>query len=185
MPLQTEIIYNLRAAAFAGMFGKGGIKPGEFVFIVQKDGEYNKIVIGRIQAVNGSKMHVAGTQVRPSGLIKRVGAGSAGDRSRQVLSSPDPNNCIFMLIDRVETAPFNGEVDQAQERVIWINESRYLVLDGWVKENFPEIFAAALTSPTEEDRQQAKAVLREKMGSLYERDLKEHVYAVARSARLL
>lgn len=167
------------------MFGKGGIKPGEFVFVVQKDGEYNKVVIGRIQKVNGSKLQVAGTQVRPLGLIQRVGAGSAGERSKQVLSSPDPNNCIFMLIDRVETAPFAGEVDQAVERVIWINESRYLVLDGWIKENFPEIFATALTSPTEEDRQQARAVLREKMGSLYEKDLKEHVYAVARSARLL
>lgn len=167
------------------MFGKGGIKPGEFVFIVQKDGEYNKILIGRIQGVNGSKVRIAGTQIRPSGLIQRVGAGSAGERSKQVLSSPDPNNCIFMLIDRVETATFAGEVDQAVERVIWINENRYLVLDGWIKENFPEIFAAALMSPTEEDRQHARAILREKMGSLYERDLKEHVYAVARSARLL
>lgn len=167
------------------MFGKGGIKPGEFVFVAQKDGDYNKILIGRIQAVNGSKVRMAGTQIRPSGLIQRVGAGSAGERSKQVLSNPDPNNCIFMLIDRVETSPFVGEVDQAADRVIWINENRYLVLDGWIKENFPEIFAAALTSPTEEDRQQARAVLREKMGSLYERDLKEHVYAVARSARLL
>lgn len=167
------------------MFGKGGIKPGEFVFVVQKDGKYNKVLIGRIQAVNGSKVRIAGTQIRPSGLIQRVGAGSTGEHSKQVLSSPDPNNCIFMLIDRVETAPFADEVDQAVDRVIWINESRYLVLDGWIKENFPEIFAAALTSPAEEDRQQAKAVLREKMSSLYERDLKDHVYAVARSARLL
>jgi hypothetical protein len=167
------------------MFGRGGIKPGEFVFVVQKDGEYNKILIGRIQAVSGSKVRIAGTQIRPSGLVQRVSAGSAGERSKQVLSNPDPNNCIFMLIDRVETSPFAGEVDQAADRVIWINENRYLVLDGWIKENFPEIFAAALTSPKEEDRQQAKAVLREKMGSLYERDLKEHVYAVARSARLL
>lgn len=167
------------------MFGKGGIKPGEFVFVVQKDGEYNKLIIGRIQAVNGSKVRMVGTQIRPSGLIQRVDAGSAGERSKQVLSNPDPNNCIFMLIDRVETTPFSDEVDQAIDRVIWVNENRYLVLDGWIKENFPEIFAAALMSPTDEERQQARAVLREKMGSLYERDLKEHVYAVARSARLL
>ncbi|MGI0019691.1 MAG: hypothetical protein ACREAY_04400 [Nitrososphaera sp.] len=167
------------------MFGKGGIKPGEFIFVVQKDGEYNRIIIGRIQAVSGSKIRVTGTQIRPSGLIERVKAGKAGDRSRQVLASPDPNNCVFMLIDRVETSPFNADVDQAQDRVIWINENRYLVLDGWIKENLPEIFAAALTSAAEEDRQQAKAALREKMGSLYERDLKEHVYAVARSAKLL
>ncbi|MEW5840474.1 hypothetical protein [Nitrososphaera sp.] len=167
------------------LFGRGGIKPGEFVFVVQKDGDYNRVTIGRIQAVKGSKVHVAGTQIRPSGLIERVSAGKAGDRSKQVLASPDPNNCVFMLIDRVETFPFNGEVDQSLDRVIWINENRYLVLDGWIKENLPEIFAAALTSPTEEGREQAKAALREKMSSLYERDLKDHVYAVARSAKLL
>jgi hypothetical protein len=90
-----------------------------------------------------------------------------------------------MLIDRVETSPFNQEVDQATDRAIWINQNRYLVLDGWIKENFPEIFAAALTSPAQEDRQNAKQALREKMGALYERDLKEHVYAVARGANLL
>jgi len=169
------------------VFGKGGgIKPGEFVFVVQKDNEYyNRLVIGRIQAVNGSRVHITGTQIRPSGLAERIRARRAGDRSRQVLTSPDPNNCIFMLIDHVDTSPFNAEVDQAVDRVIWINENRYLVLDGWIKENLPDIFAAALTSPTGEGRQQAKAALREKMGALYERDLKDHVYAVARSARLI
>lgn len=167
------------------MFGKGGIKRGEFVFVSQKDGEYNRIAIGRIQAINGSKVSITGTQIRPSGLVERVKSGKAGDRSKQVLGNPDPNNCIFMLIDRIEASPFNGEVDQAQDRVIWINENRYLVLDGWIKENLPEIFATALTASTEEDRQHAKTALREKMSSLYERDLKEHVYAVARSTKLI
>lgn len=167
------------------MFGRGGVKPGEFVFVVQKEGEYSRLVIGRIQAVSGGKVSLIGTTIRPTGLVERVRAGRTGERSKQVLASPDPNNCIFMLIDRVETSPFNGEVDQAQDRVLWINENRYLVLDGWIKENLPEIFAAALTSPTEDERTQARQVLREKMGSLYERDLKDHVYAVARSARIL
>jgi hypothetical protein len=167
------------------MFGKGGIKPGEFVFVAQKDGQYSRIVIGRIQSVNGSRVHIVGTAIRPSGLVERVNAGKAGDHSKQVLGNPDPNNCVFMLIDRVDTSPFNQEVDQATDRVIWINENRYLVLDGWIKENFPEIFAAALMSPAEEDRQNARQVLREKMGALYERDLKDHVYAVARGAHLL
>jgi hypothetical protein len=167
------------------MFGKGGIKQGEFAFVSRKDGEYNRIVIGRIQAVNGSRVHIVGTSIRASGLIERIKAGKAGDRSRQVIANPDPNNCVFMLIDRVETAPFNEEVDQASDRVIWINQNRYLVLDGWIKENLPEIFAAALTSPAQEDRQAARQALREKMSSLYERDLKEHVYAVARGVNLL
>ena len=164
---------------------RGGIKPGHYVFVVQKDGKYNKIIIGRIRSVNGSKVHVAGTYVRPLGLIERIESGRAAGRPSDALSNPDPNNCIFLLIDRVETGKFNEEVDQATSKVIWINESRYLVLDGWIKENLPEIFAAALSPGTEESRAQARQTLIEKMNSLYERDLKEHVYAVARSAKIL
>jgi len=167
------------------MFSKGGIKPGEYVFVVQKDGSFSKIVIGRIQSLSGSKIHVVGTYVRPQGLIERIQAGRASGRPIEALSSPNPNNCIFMLIDRVETGRFNEEVDQATSRAIWINESRYLVLDGWLKENFPDIFAAALSAETEEARVQARQTLIEKMNSLYERDLKDHVYAVARSAKIL
>ena len=165
--------------------GRGGIKPGQYVFVGQKDGKYSKIIIGRVRSVNDSKVHVAGTYVRPLGLIERIESGRAIGRPSEVLSNPDPNNCIFMLIDRVETGRFDEEVDQSVSKVIWINESRYLVLDGWIKENLPDIFAAALSAGTEESRAQARQTLIEKMNSLYERDLKDHVYAVARSAKIL
>src|ERR687890_264219 len=164
---------------------RGAIKAGQYVFVVQKDGRHNKIIIGRIRSVNGSRVHVAGTYVRPLGLIERLESGRAAGRPSEALSNPDPNNCIFLLIDRVETGKFNEEVDQATSRVTWINESRYLVLDGWIKENLPDIFAAALSAGTQESRAQARQMLIEKMDSLYERDLKEHVYAVARSAKIL
>lgn len=167
------------------MFSRGRIKPGEYVFVVQRDGNFSKIIIGRIQSLSGSRIHVVGTYIRPQGLIERIQAGRASGRPVEALSNPDPNNCIFMLIDRVEAGRFNEEVDQATSRVIWINESRYLVLDGWLKENFPDIFAAALSAETEEARAQARQTLIEKMNSLYERDLKDHVYAVARSAKIL
>jgi hypothetical protein len=167
------------------MFGKGGIKPGDYVFVSLREGNFNKIVIGRVQSINGSKVGIVGTCIRPQGLMERVDSGRAGDHSKQVLASPDPNNCIFMLIDRIESGRFSGEVDQSTSRVIWINESRYLVLDGWIKENFPDIFSAILSARSEEERAQARSILLEKMNSLYERDLKDHVYAVARSAKIL
>lgn len=167
------------------MFSRGRIKPGEYVFVVQKDGNFSRIIIGRIQSLNGGKIHIVGTYVRPQGLIERIQAGRASGRPVEALGNPDPNNCIFMLIDRVETGRFNEEVDQATSRVIWINESRYLVLDGWVKENFPDIFSAVLSAETEETRAQARQTLIEKMNSLYERDLKDHVYAAARSTKIL
>lgn len=54
-----------------------------------------------------------------------------------------------------------------------------------VKENLAELFANVLRAKTEEDRMQARAILIEKMNSLYERDLKDHMYAVARSTKIL
>jgi hypothetical protein len=164
---------------------RGGIKPGQYAFVVQKDGKYNKIIIGRIRSINGSRVHIIGTYVRPLGLIERIESGRASGRPIEVLNNPDPNNCIFILIDRVEAGRFDEEVDQSISRVVWINESRYLVLDGWVKENLPDIFAAALSSSTEESRARARQTLIEKMDSLYEQELKDHVYAVARSAKIL
>jgi hypothetical protein len=59
------------------------------------------------------------------------------------------------------------------------------VLDGWIRENLPDMFADVLTAATEEQRAQARASLLEKMNSLYEKDLKDHVYAVARSTKIL
>jgi len=164
---------------------RGGIKPGQYAFVVQKEGKYNKVIIGRIRSVNGSRVHISGTYVLPLGLIERIETGRASGRPIEVLNNPDPNNCIFMLIDRVEAGRFDEEVDQSISRVVWINESRYLVLDGWIKENLPDIFAAALSASTEESRAQARQTLIEKMDSLYERELKDHVYAVARSAKIL
>ena len=46
------------------------------------------------------------------GLLERVKAGRAIGRPKEVLENPDPNNCIFMLIDRVETQMFSEEVNQ-------------------------------------------------------------------------
>ena len=167
------------------MFGPKPLKVGQYAFVAQKDADSSRIVIGRIQSVQGNSVHLVGTFIRPRGLEDRVRAGRAGQHSAQVLSNPDPNNCIFLLIDRVETGRFNDSVDKSSSRVIWINENRYLVLDGWIRENFPDIFAEALAAGTEEERMHARQTLIEKMNSLYEKDLKDHVYAVARTTKIL
>ena len=167
------------------MFGPKKLKMGEYAFVAQKDSDTSRIVIGRIQSVQGNSVHLVGTYIKPRGLEERVRAGRAGPHSTQVLSNPDPNNCIFLLIDRVETGRFNDSVDQSSTRVIWINEHRYLVLDGWIRENFPDIFAEVLSAGSEEERMRARQTLIDKMNSLYEKDLKEHVYAVARTTKIL
>ena len=169
------------------MFGrsKGKIKAGECVFVSQPYDKYTRLIIGRVTSTDGSRVGVEGFSIIPAGLIDKVRSGQGEGRPKEVLTSPDPNNCIFMLIDRVETGSFNGEIDENSSKVTWINEERYHVLDSWIKENLPEMFANVLRAHTQEDRAQARATLLEKMNSLYERDLKDHLYAVARSTKIL
>ena len=76
-------------------------------------------------------------------------------------------------------------MNQNSSKIIWINERRYFVLDGWLKENLPDIFASSVLANSGDERLEARAMLLEKMNSIYEKDIKEHLYAVARSTRVL
>lgn len=171
------------------MFGRSGarkIKVNDYVFVVQKEQQDNNIlIIGRVESVNGTRIQVMGSYIRPTGLIEHVKSGHISGRPKEVLENPDPNNCIFMLIDRVETGRFYQEIDQSTAKTIWINEKRFFVLDGWIRENLPDMFADVLRASTDQQRSEARSQLLDKMNSLYERDLKEHVYAVARSTKVL
>jgi hypothetical protein len=167
------------------MFGRGRIKSGDYIFVARKEGSYNDLVIGKVQSLDGTRIRIKGTFVHPIGLIERIESGIVSGRPKEVLNNPDPNNCIFMLIDKVETGMFNEEIDQNDSKVTWINEKRFYVLDGWLRENLPDMFAEILRAKTEEERQQARSSLLEKMNSLYEKDLKDHLYAVARSTKVL
>ena len=167
------------------MFGRGRIKSGDYIFVARKEGSYNDLVIGKVQSLDGTRIRIKGTFVHPIGLIEGIESGIVSGRPKEVLNNPDPNNCIFMLIDKVETGMFNEEIDQNDSKVTWINEKRFYVLDGWLRENLPDMFAEILRAKTEEERQQARSSLLEKMNSLYEKDLKDHLYAVARSTKVL
>lgn len=167
------------------LFGKNKIKDGDYVFLTQEYPEKIRLVIGRIISLTDSMARIRGSYVIPLGLIEKVSSGRGEGRPREVLQNPDPNNCIFMLIDNVETGNFDEEIDIDSSKIKWINEERFHVLDGWIKENLPEVFANVLRAKSNEDRLQARAILLEKMNSLYERDLKDHMYAVARSTKIL
>jgi len=167
------------------LFGRNKIKDGDYVFLSQEYSEKIRVVIGRIISLTDSIARIRGSYVIPLGLIEKVSSGRGEGRPREVLQNPDPNNCIFMLIDNVETGNFDEEIDINSSKIKWINEERFHVLDGWIKENLPEIFANVLRAKSNEDRMQARTILLEKMNSLYERDLKDHMYAVARSTKIL
>jgi len=167
------------------LFARNKIKDGDYVFVSQEYSEKIRLVIGRIISLTESMARIRGSYVIPLGLIEKVSSGRGEGRPREVLQNPDPNNCIFMLIDNVETGNFDEEIDINSSKIKWINEERFHVLDGWIKENLPEVFANVLRAKSNEDRIQARTILLEKMNSLYERDLKDHMYAVARSTKIL
>lgn len=167
------------------LFGRNKIKDGDYVFVSQEYSEKIRVVIGRIISLTESIARIRGSYVIPLGLIEKVSSGRGEGRPREVLQNPDPNNCIFMLIDNVETGNFDEEIDINSSKIKWINEERFHVLDGWIKENLPEVFANVLRAKSNEDRMEARTILLEKMNSLYERDLKDHMYAVARSTKIL
>jgi len=167
------------------LFGSNKIKDGDYVFVTQEYSEKIRLVIGRIISLTDSIARIRGSYVIPLGLIEKVSSGRGEGRPREVLQNPDPNNCILMLIDYVETGNFDEEIDINSSKIKWINEERFHVLDGWIKENLPEIFGNVLRAKSNEDRMQARTILLEKMNSLYERDLKDHMYAVARSTKIL
>jgi hypothetical protein len=167
------------------MFGIGKIKTGDYVFAVENENEYTKIILGRIQSINKNLLTVLGSYIKPIGLIAKRQRGNLGQRSQEVLDDPDPDNCIFILIDRIETGNYYGNIDQSINKVKWINEKRFFVLEGWIKENMPEMFADVIYSQSEEEKLHYRTILIEKMNSLYDKDLKEHVYAVARSVKIL
>jgi hypothetical protein len=167
------------------MFGSK-IRTGGFIFAVRRDEISNLIIIGRVMAENSGKTYdVKGSFFRPIGLIERIKSGKAQGKPVEALDNPDPNNCIFLILDKVDTGIYNDRVDSKYDKLYPINENRYFVLDGWIKESFSDLFSSFFNSTTQEEKMEARGVIINKMNSLISPELKDHVYAVARSSRIL
>lgn len=167
------------------MFGMSKLRPGNFVFIVKRDENSNYVIIGKIVSDNDKVFRVRGTFIKPVGLLERIRSGRAQGKPVDALTNPEPNNCIFFIIDKLDTGDFEDTIDPRIDKVIPINENRFFVLDGWVKESFSELFSNYFSSTSDEDKSEARSILIKKMNSLMSQELKEHVYAVARSSRIL
>ncbi len=167
------------------MFGMSKLRPGNFVFIVKRDENSKYVIIGRIISDHDKVFKVKGTFLKPVGLLERIRSGRAQGKPIEALNNPEPNNCVFFIIDRLDTGNFEDIIDPKIDKVIPINENRYFVLDGWIKESFSELFSNYFNSASAEEKSEARAMLIKKMNSLMSQELKEHVYAVARSSRIL
>ena len=165
--------------------GKKGLKEGDFVFARQPDGEYNKIIFGAVTGVQGKKIGVNGIIVNPVGLRNKIEQGKAGARSAEILKNPNPDNCIFTLIYRIEHDNFNEIVDLDKQQVLQIPNRVYATLDGWVRESLSELVNDVLSLPPGSERDEAKRILKQRRDTLFDKSLKRTLYAVCRSLKIL
>lgn len=167
------------------MFGISKLRPGRFVFVVKRDESSNFIIIGKIVSDDNKIYKIKGTFMKPIGLLERIRSGRAQGKPVDALNNPDPDNCVFLLLDKLDTGHYEDFIDPRRDKIIPINENRFFVLDGWIKESLSELFSNYFNSTSDEERAEARTILIKKMNSLMSQELKEHVYAVVRSSRIL
>ena len=165
--------------------GKKGLKEGDFIFARRPDGKYNKIIFGAVTGVVGKKSGVNGIIINPVGLRNKVEQGKAGSRSIEILKNPNPDNCIHLLIYRIEHENFNDIVDLDKEQVLELPNRVYATLEGWIRESLSELTNAVLSLPPGSERDEAKRILRQRRDTLFDKPLKRTLYAVCRSLNIL
>ena len=169
------------------MFGskKRTLKEGNFVFTAKPADEYCNFVIGIVTGVDGNRVGVNGFIVNPVGLKNKVLQGKAGTRSTEMLKEPTSENCIFALIYRIEYENFTGVLDLEKEKVEILSKKQYTILDGWIRESLSELINNVLSLPDGSDQDHAKRILKQKMENLYDKNLKQNLYSVCRSLKIL
>ena len=167
------------------MFGKNKWKEGDYVFSSKSDGEYKNVIVGVVTGVEDSKIGVNGIIINAVGLKNKISRGKAGPRSIEILKNPNPTNCILALIYRVEHENFTDVLDMNSDPVIKIDKKAYAVIDGWVRESLPEMINNVLSLPDGSEKDQAKRILKQRMDTLYDKELKKHLYSICRSLKIL
>jgi len=169
------------------MFGskKRTLKEGNFVFTAKPADEYCNFVIGIVTGVDGNRVGVNGFIVNPIGLKNKVLQGKAGTRSKEMLKEPTSENCIFALIYRTEYENFTDVLDLEKDKVEILSKKQYTILDGWIRESLSELINNVLSLPDGSDQDHAKRILKQKMENLYDKNLKQNLYSVCRSLKIL
>lgn len=167
------------------MFGKKSWKEGDYLFATQTDGEYTKVVVGIVTGVEDSKIGVNGIIINPVGLKNKVAQGKAGPKSMEILQNPNYTNYVFALIYRVEYENFTGVLDVSSDPVVKIHKKIHAVIDGWVRESLPELINNVLSLSDGTEKEQAKRILKQRMDTLYDKDLKKYLYSICRSLKIL
>ena len=168
------------------MFGrKPTLKEGTQIFSIKKNGEFNDFIFGVVTGIDGRKVGVNGVIVNPVGLKNKIAQGKTGERSREILEHPTPDNVVLALVYRVEYENFTGVLDLDVDKCDILPPKIYGMLDGWIRESLPEFINTVLSLPPGTERDEAKRVLKHRMDTLVDPTLKRTLYAVCRSLKIL
>ncbi len=161
------------------------MREGVHVFGTRKDGDFKNFFFGTVTGVEGQHIGISGTLVNPVGLKNKISQNKAGPRSVEILENPTPDNCVLSLIYRIEHENFTEVVDLDNEQVLLMPPKVYASLDGWIRESIPEIINSVLSLPGGTERDQARRVLRQRMDTISDKNLKRTMYSVCRSLKIL
>ncbi len=168
------------------MFGKKPVlKEGVHVFSVKKNGDYNDFIFAIVTGVQGRKVGINGVIVNPVGLKNKISQGKTGERSIEILEHPTPDNVVLALVYRVEHENFTGILDLDKDKCDLLPPKIYTMLDGWIRESLPEFINNILSLPPGAERDEARRVLKQRMDTLVDKNLKRTLYSVCRSLKIL
>ncbi len=168
------------------MFGKKPtLKEGTHVFSTKKNGDFYDFIFGVITGIDDRKVGVNGVIVNPVGLKNKIEQGKTGERSREILEHPTPDNVVLALVYRIEYENYADVIDLDKDKCDIIPPEVYQMLDGWIRESLSEFLNKVLSLPLGSERDEAKRVLKHRMESLIDKHLKRTLYSVCRSLRIL
>jgi len=168
------------------MFGKKPVlKEGIHVFSTKKNGNYYDFIFGVVTGVDDRKIGINGVIVNPVGLKNKIKQGKTGERSEEILEHPTPDNVVLALVYRVEHENFADVIDLDEDKCDIIPPKVYAMLDGWIRESLSEFLNNVLSLAPGSERDEAKRVLKHRMDTLNDTNLKRTLYSVCRSLKVL
>jgi hypothetical protein len=168
------------------MFGKKPeLKEGSYIFSIKKNGDYNDFIFGAVTGIDGKKVGITGVIVNPVGLKNKLEQGKTGERSREILENPTPDNVVLALVYRVEHENYSGILNLDSDKCDLIPPKVFGMLDGWIRESLPEFINNVLSLPVGADRDEAKHILKNRMETLTDPHLKRTLYSICRSLKIL
>ena len=168
------------------MFGKKPeLKEGSYIFSIKKNGDYNDFIFGAVTGIDGKKVGITGVIVNPVGLKNKLEQGKTGERSREILENPTPDNVVLALVYRVEHENYSGILNLDSDKCDLLPPKVFGMLDGWIRESLPEFINNVLSLPVGTDRDEAKHILKNRMETLTDPHLKRTLYSICRSLKIL